>query len=99
VDAEADELMTAKLKPCPFCGSDVRLDVKKGRNAIHSPFYREQVICKNKSCRASGRLEKRPGLAVEKWNKRPEEERLREGLRLNEKFLVNAEDELERLKS
>lgn len=92
--------MGARLKPCPFCGGEARLVVKKGRNAIHSYWYREKVICKRKSCSASGRTEKRPGIAVAKWNKRPEEDRLSEVLRLvDEQCLVNAEDELGGLQS
>lgn len=63
------------LKPCPFCGSQTRIDYFSKRVGRATPyiFQKAQVRCKKKSCGASGPIKK--GIdcrvkAANAWNNR-----------------------------
>jgi len=59
--------MSEKLKPCPFCGGkDIQIAIKEGAF--------KKAYCNN--CYAEVQTKDGIGL-VEKWNTRPEEDRLR----------------------
>lgn len=70
--------MTSDLKPCPFCGGEA---IQCGDNEWTS---RHWIMCRN--CHASPKGTVRElSLAIEAWNTRPEEDRLRaENKRLKE---------------
>ena len=57
---EGDEIMSAKLKTCPFCGSQARVLSVTGRN--------HYVICNHCESRVSEY--RTPEEAIEAWNKR-----------------------------
>lgn len=59
-----------KLKPCPFCGSDVKLYIVKPGDV-----YLMMIKCKNSDCGATMSFDNTfcniiPGLTVEYYNKR-----------------------------
>jgi Lar family restriction alleviation protein len=62
--------MSAKLKPCPFCGAEPR--VRPVRNHSNGMRY-ASVVCWNDDCKvsvhATGDSEEE---AIAAWNRRPE---------------------------
>ena len=66
---EEKETNESKLKPCPFCGSAVKIE--NIHEVDESDFY--MIACKNESCSASacfGDFSETEDGAVEKWNRR-----------------------------
>ncbi len=72
--------MTEQLKPCPFCGANVRVKKKKLLRGVHYTlnYYKYVIRCKNCGCRV--RLEGNDTIyrsdeeakanAIKAWNRR-----------------------------
>jgi hypothetical protein len=56
------------LSSCPCCGGDAGLDMKKGRSAIHTPYWRGRAFCKR--CKITTPFLKSPEAVIKTWNRR-----------------------------
>lgn len=81
--------MSEKLKPCPFCGSDVYLERKPMWRGSHGyqGCYEYIIKCPDDSCGCRIRLDKNTTIyhddveamnyVITKWNKRAQEQEMK----------------------
>jgi hypothetical protein len=51
---------TSTNKPCPFCGSEPRAELRSHHRASIPGGYASRVVCANRSCEAQGPIAQTP---------------------------------------